>query len=342
MTMYMITKNRPTLQDVASAAAVSTATVSRALNDPDKVAKPARDRIDAAIAKLGYIPNFGARVLATNRTNILGAIIPTLSNAMFASGIQAFQEALDKDGISLLIATSNYDPEKELQQIKSLVSQGASGLLLIGNERGQDTREYLRSRRTPYVIGWCHDGDDDQTFVGFDNAIAADDAASRVIGLGHRKIGIIAGVCTYNDRARNRRDGVIAALRRHDILPLHMKECPYRIEAGRQACADMLSSANPPTAIICGNDVLAAGAMVAVRESGLNVPDDVSVIGFDDIGLASVVSPPMTTVRVPQIEMGRAAAAALLALVAGETVNDVQLDTHFIERSSLAPPKTTA
>lgn len=172
----MTNKTRPTLQDVADSANVSTATVSRALNDPDKVGQAARVRIDHAIATLGYTPNFGARALATNQTNTVGTIIPTLSNAMFASGIQAFQEVLAEAGVTLLIATSGYDPNNELRQIRSLVSQGASGLLLIGNDRLDETRKYLTTRRIPHVISWCFHDDINQMFVGFDNYTAASDA----------------------------------------------------------------------------------------------------------------------------------------------------------------------
>jgi len=335
----MTQNHRPTLQDVANAAGVSTATVSRALNDPDKVGKSARDRIDAAIGTLGYTPNFGARALATNKTNTVGAIIPTLSNAMFASGIQAFQEVLAEEGVSLLIATSGYDPRHELRQIKSLVSQGATGLLLIGNERSEETRQYLRARRTPHVIGWCYHDDPAQTFVGFDNFAAAYDATQRVIALGHKRIGIIAGNRDHNDRARARRAAVIAAAQGAAEI-VQIIQAPYRIDAGRQACVDIIADKTPPTAIICGNDVLAAGAMVAARDAGLDVPRDISIIGFDDIGLASVVTPAMTTVRVPQIEMGRTAATMLLDLVAGTAVaGGAKLETQFIERGSLGPAR---
>lgn len=335
----MNNKARPTLQDVAISACVSTATVSRALNDPDKVGQAARDRIDHAIAVLGYTPNFGARALATNKTNTVGAIIPTLSNAMFASGIQAFQEALAEAGVTLLIATSSYDPEAELRQIKSLVSQGASGLLLIGNDRLDETLKYLATRRTPHVISWCFHEGPNQFFVGFDNYAAAYNATQRVLAQGHKCIGIIAGDCTTNDRARARRDGIIAAVdAAADTQVVQVIEAPYRIDAGRQACEEILSFANQPTALICGNDVLAAGAMVAARNLDLKIPDDISIVGFDDIGLASVVTPTMTTVRVPQIEMGRAAAALLLDLVAGKPdLVGVRLDTQFIERGSLGP-----
>lgn len=339
----MKANSRPTLQDVAVAAGVSTATVSRALNDPDKVAPAALDRVTQAIADLGYTPNFGARALATNQTNTVGAIIPTLSNAMFSSGIQAFQEVLAEAGVTLLIATSGYDPRNELRQVKSLVSRGASGLLLIGSERLDETRAYLAARRTPHVIGWCYDDDPSQNFVGFDNHAASMDATRKVLALGHKRIGVIAGDCTSNDRARGRRDGVIAAVADvPDAQVVTVTETTYRIESGRQACAAILAGENPPTAIICGNDVLAAGAMIAAREAGISVPDQLSIIGFDDIGLASVVTPPMTTVRVPQIEMGRAAAALLLNLVTGTSIpKSVELRTEFIARGTLGTAPTS-
>ncbi len=326
---------RPTLQDVAVAAGVSTATVSRALNDPDKVGKAARDKIDAAIMDLGYTPNFGARALATNKTNTVGAIIPALSNAMFASGIQAFQEVLAEAGITLLIATSGYDPDMELRQIKLLAGQGASGLLLIGDERPQKTKDYLAARRIPHVLSWSFADNADQTFVGFDNYAAAYDATNRVIAQGHKRIAIVAGQCAHNDRARARRDAMIAAISDAGAELTSVTEAPYRIEAGRQACVDLLDA--KPTAIICGNDVLAAGAMVGARDAGLDVPREISVIGFDDIGIASVVTPPMTTVRVPQIEMGRTAAKTLLDMVTGKPVQSTKLDTQFIARGSLGP-----
>lgn len=335
----MDNKARPTLQDVAIFASVSTATVSRALNDPDKVGKAARDRITLAITTLGYTPNFGARALATNQTNTVGAIIPTLSNAMFASGVQAFQEVLAEAGVTLLIATSSYDPHNELRQIKSLVSQGASGLLLIGNDRLDETRSYLATRRTPHVISWCYHDDASQFCVGFDNYAAAYDATKRVLAHGHNRIGIITGDCTTNDRARERRDGTVAAVAAiPEAQIIQVIQAPYRIDAGRQAGDALLKLSAPPTAIICGNDVLAAGAMVAARNLKLTIPEDVSIVGFDDIGLASVVTPAMTTVRVPQIEMGRAAAALLLDLVAGKpNLEGMLLSTQFIARGSLGP-----
>lgn len=331
----------PTLEDVARMAGVSTASISRALNDPDKVAKPTRDRIEEAIEALGYTPNFGGRALASNRSNTVGAIIPSMANAMFASGVQAFQEVLSEAGVNLLLASTGYDPEQELRQIKALIAHGAGGLLLIGDARPQATCDFLRKRRVPHVISWCFRPDPGQLFVGFDNHKAAYEATVQVLALGHRKLAMISGLQAVNDRARDRHAGVVDAIADfgqgavlQDVL-----EVEYRLEFGAEAFARLMSASAPPTVILCGNDVLAAGALMRARDMGIDVPGRVSLVGFDDIGLASVTTPPLATVRVPQIEMGRAAARALIAELAGGPAQDsVQLPTEFIHRASLAAP----
>ena len=161
-------KASPTLADVAKAAGVSTATISRALNEPDKVAQNTRERIEKVVEDLGYTPNFGGRVLASNRSNIVGAVIPTMANAMFASGLQVFQEVLSQSAYNLLVASSGYNAGTELQQIKSLVAQGADGLLLIGSARPDETTRFLKLRNIPYVIAWSYQHDKSRYFAGFD------------------------------------------------------------------------------------------------------------------------------------------------------------------------------
>lgn len=341
----MSKSSAPTLEDVARMAGVSTASISRALNDPDKVAKPTRDKIEAAIEALGYTPNFGGRALASNRTNTVGAIIPSMANAMFASGVQAFQEVLSEAGVNLLLATTGYDPEQELRQIKSLIAHGADGLMLIGDARPESTCAFLQKRRVPHVISWCYRPEAAPVYVGFDNRAAAYDATRRVLDLGHRRLAMICGVRDGNDRARDRLDGVRAAITDfgQGAELLQVEEAKYRLEFGGDAFARIMSNAAQPTAIMCGNDVLAAGALKRARDMGIEVPGQVSLVGFDDIGLASVVTPPLATVRVPQIEMGRAAARLLLAKLGGEEgAGPVELPTEFILRASLAPPAPPA
>ena len=146
----------PTLEDVARAANVSTATISRAINTPDKVALQTRLRVENVISELGYTSHSGGRTLASKRSNTVGAIIPTMANALFASGLQSFQEELSTAGVTMLVASSGYDGSQELSQIRSLVTQGADGLLLIGAARLPETRKFLALRRIPYVISWCY------------------------------------------------------------------------------------------------------------------------------------------------------------------------------------------
>ena len=330
---------RPTLEDVAQAAQVSTATISRSINEPDKVAESTRDRIQSVIRELGYTPNVGGRILASNRSNTVGAIIPTMANAMFANALQAFQEELAKAGVTMLIASSGYNSDEELQQIKSLMAHGADGLLLIGDQRPQESIDFLAMRNIPYVISWCHKTDPDRVFAGFDNAGAASAMTRHVLDLGHRRIAMIAGTTKDNDRAKNRIQGVRRAVKSYgkDAQLLKIIEADYSMENGGDAFEQLMALSAPPTAIVCGNDVLAAGAVVRAQQRGVKVPDDVSVTGFDDINLATAVYPALTTVRVPHIEMGRSAATLLLELLSGnEKPASVKFETEIISRESLA------
>lgn len=333
----------PTLEDVARAANVSTATISRAINTPDKVALETRRRIHNVIRELGYTSHSGGRTLASKRSNTVGAIIPTMANALFASGLQSFQEELSTAGVTLLVASSGYDGSRELSQIRSLMTQGADGLLLIGSARLPETRKFLALRRIPYVISWCYRPDPKLLFAGFDNHKAAYNMTLEVLQQGHRNIAMIAGVSKGNDRAGNRIKGVRQAVRDfgNGARLLAVVEAHYSQALGGDAFTRLMQRANTPTAIVCGNDVLATGAIVRARQSGIVVPEDVSITGFDDIDLATAVYPPLTTVRVPQRRMGRTAARLLLELLrTGTKPSSVEFETHIVHRESLAPPRS--
>ena len=330
-------KGPPTLEDVARAARVSTATISRCINDPEKVAGETRARIQTVIEELGYTPNFGGRVLASNRTNIVGAVIPSMANAMFASGLQVFQEVLSQSSYNLLVASTGYNTDTELEQIKSLIAQGADGLMLIGSSRPKETTHFLNLRNIPYVIAWSYQSNDPRYFAGFDNIKAAAAITTAVLEKGHRNIAMIAGHAEQNDRSKNRIDGVtqtIAAKRNAKLLSV--TETDYTLESGGEAFESLINAKQKPTAIICGNDVLAAGAIIKARQLNIDIPHQVSITGFDDISLATVVSPTLTTVRVPQLAMGKAAAELLLKLLEDETPASIELETEIIYRESLS------
>ncbi|QJF50363.1 LacI family DNA-binding transcriptional regulator [Roseobacter ponti] len=332
----------PTLEDVARLAGVSTASISRALNAPSKVAPATREKIEKAVEVLGYTPNFGGRALASGRANTVGAVIPSMANAMFANGLQAFQDVLSQAKVNLLVATTGFDPEEELAAIKSLVAHGADGLMLIGNARPDATWDFLDKRQVPHVVAWVSETRPGHLFAGFDNAGAAADAARRALAAGHRRIAMICGQTRNNDRARARRDGVIAAVAAwgDGARLTHLIEAPYMLDESGAAFATIMRQQEIPTVVLCGNDAQAAGAMAQARAMGLSLPDDMSFIGFDDIGLARVLHPALATVRVPQFDMGHRAAALLLDRIEGrEDLQSVVLDTEFMDRASLAPPR---
>ncbi len=331
----------PTLEDVARKAGVSTATVSRCLNTPERVVEKTRVRVLDVVHQLGYSPNFGARVLAANQTNTIGAIIPTMENAIFARGIQAFQEELRTLGMTLLIASSSYQQEIEAEQIRTLIARGADGLLLIGHHRDKEIYHFLESRGVPALSAWVYDADTPALSIGFDNKLAMQELVEQVIALGHRNIGAISAPLATNDRAKGRVDGIRAAMTHNALDPdtLNLIETQYGIDTGAAAFSQIMGTPTPPSVVVCGNDVLAVGALKQAKEMGLRVPQDISITGFDDIDLATLVDPQLTTVHVPHRQMGQKAARMLVDMVNGKMPTEsIRLHTHLYLRGSLARP----
>ncbi|MEL7428740.1 MAG: LacI family DNA-binding transcriptional regulator [Pseudomonadota bacterium] len=329
------------LEDVAREARVSTATVSRCLNEPDKVSEKTRERVMKAVDKLHYAPNFGARAIAANRTGTFGAVIPTMDNAIFARGIEAFQKALVERNATMLVASSDYDPQREAKQIKTLVARGADGLLLIGFQRDPKIYEFLSGRGIPVVSAWNCSTDTRKSYVGFNNRKASRALVEQALALGHRSFGYIAAPTLLNDRSSDRLEGARDAINHAGMNAALMTviETEYSIRNGFDAMGRILANPSPPrpTLVICGNDVLAVGAIQAAQDAGLNVPEDISVVGFDDIEISTVIKPTLTTVHVPHREMGRLAAETLFDLANdGQAPRQIELQTRIVMRESLA------
>ncbi len=316
----------PTLADIARAAGVSTATVSRVLNDPDSVRPVRADRVRKAIAELGYLPDGAARALASRRSMTIGAVIPTLDNAIFARGVEAFQARLMAKGYSLLLASSAYDLAAEAALVETLLQRRVDALMLVGLQHDPALLERLRGRGIPHVLCWAHDPVGALPCVGFDNCRAAAAMARHLTGLGHRRIAMIAGLTRSNDRARDRVDGVRAALEEigETLPPEAVIEVPYGYSEGRTAMKQLLARSPRPSAVICGNDVLAIGAVLAARDAGLDVPGEISVSGFDDLPLAGEFAPALTTMRVPAEAMGEQAASYLVGRLEGDGAMEIE------------------
>ena len=332
--------NVSTLADVAKHADVSTATVSRCLNAPDRVSEDTRKRVLQAVRDLGYSPNFGARALAARRTNTVGAVIPTMDNAIFARGIQAFQEELGRHRKTLLIASSGYREDVEEDQIRTLVARGAEALLLIGYHRKDSVYAMLEKRGVPALITWAYQADAPQSSIGFNNMNAMAGLARLALSQGHKRIAFISAPIADNDRAGDRVAGARLAMTEAglDASELILVETPYGIGTGDTAFREIMATPTPPSLVLCGNDVLAVGALKAAKAMGLAVPQDVSITGFDDIELAILADPALTTVHVPHRAMGKRAAALIVELsTEHHPTQSVELKTEIIMRELVGP-----
>ena len=330
----------PTVAAVAAAAGVSTATVSRVLNTPQAVRETLRRQVETAVAQLGYVPHAGARAMMLRRSGTIGAVFPTVDNAIFAKAIDALQRRLSEAGLQLLIATSDYDPDAEMRQALNLVTRGADALALCGAGQRSELLEFLRQRGLPCVhVMTLLPADAPMTSVGFDNAGAMAQAVRYLIDLGHRRIAMLAGVTRDNDRASARVAGVRRAL--HDaglkLPPQRLVERRYSIAAAREGLRELMAARPAPTAIVCGNDVLAFGALLEAQRLGIAVPQALSIVGFDDLELARQLQPALTTVRVPAEEMWRTAADRLIAALRGEAVQRAtEIEVALVVRESTA------
>jgi LacI family transcriptional regulator len=336
------TKRAPRALDVATAAGVSTATVSRAFNAPHKVAPAIRERVLAAAASLGWIPHAAGRALASNRTYIAGAVIPTLDDEIFAAQVGAMQVAFADEGVTLFLGCSNYDQAQALAHVRAMLARGVEALAIVGEAHRPELFEEIVARRVPYVVTYAYRPDSPHPCIGFSNSDAFHRLTRHLLELGHRVFGLIIQPVAGNDRVAARLAGVQAALGEEGLglRPQHVREGRWSIRFGRESLRAILSAPPPrPTAVICGNDYLAIGALLEARAMGLEVPRDLSITGFDDVAMAAQIDPPLTTMRVPNAEIGRLSASYLLARLAGDVPAPVSaLVPDFVDRGSTAPP----
>jgi LacI family transcriptional regulator len=330
----------PTIDDVASAARVSTATVSRVLNKPDAVREALRLRVNEAVVRLGYVPHAGARALMLHRSGTVGAVFPTVDNAIFAKAIEALQRRLTDAGLQLLIATSGYDVDTEARQAMNLVTRGADALALCGVGQSPQLLKFLRQRALPTVHVMTYPAPPEAVCVGFDNAKAIGQAVRYLLDLGHRRVAMLAGITRANDRARARVAGVRKALKEAgiDLPPARLVERPYGLAEARDGFRALMAATPAPTAMLCGNDVLAFGALLEAQKMKIAVPKALSVIGFDDLEMARHIHPALTTVHVPTEKMWGAAAERLIeALDRRPVATATEVEVELVVRDSTGP-----
>lgn len=330
-------KNRQvTIVDIARETGVSYSTVSRVLSGFEFVKEETRQRVLEAAQRLGYVANVGARSLAGGRANIIGLLVPGLDNGYIGEIARGIDEELSRVNYDLMLYTTHRQRGKESIHAHAIANGLTDGLILVVPLVTDYLRE-LQAQGFPYVLVDQSDPSGQSHVVDATNWQGAYEATQYLIQLGHRRIGLITGMMQIAS-ARERLEGYRAALADHDI-PFDLDlvvQGDFWQPMGYQAASKLLDLDHPPTAIFASNDLSAFGAMQAVHERGLRIPEDVSVIGFDDIPQASLVHPKLTTVRQPLDEMGRVAVRMLLEQLENpsQPARRVTLSTQLIVRDS--------
>lgn len=317
---------------VAKAARVSPSTVSRSFNHPDLVKASTRRKIDAAVRRLGYIRNRAAQTIHGIRSGTVGLIVPTVDQAIFAELIQSFADTIEDRGFTILLASHAYNLDREYALTRKMLEHRVDGIALIGLDHTEDTYELLTQQNTPAILLWNHAEDARLPSVGSDNYRAGYLIGAHVAELGHRRIAAVFPPLDDNDRATGRFAGLTDALAEKGchIPEAWRLETPYSVADAKAAVAGLLSQTRLPTAIVCGNDVLAWGALHALAMHGIRVPGEMTVTGIGDFRGSREFEPGLTTVHIPARTIGAKGAEAIAAIITAQEEPSV---------SALVPPE---
>lgn len=332
-----------TMLSVAELASVSIATVSRVINAPERVAPQTRERVLQAMRQLGYSYNAVAGSLSRQRTMTLGLIIPTITNPIFAESTRGVQEFATSQNYALLIGNTDYQADAEERLVRTFRQHRVDGMIVTSSHAESPALLAAQEFGIPVVLTYSSRTRSSLPSVGVDNAAGAATAVGYLARLGHRRIGMLAGTFSASDRSYARYEGYRAGLAAHNITPdpALLVEVAYTLAQGAVGLLRLLDQPDPPTAVFCSNDILAFGAIRAAFDRGLRVPEDVSIIGFDDSPMAAITNPRLTTISQPAYEMGYRACDMLCALIddAQPPSPTIVLPTELRIRETTAPPQ---
>jgi DNA-binding LacI/PurR family transcriptional regulator len=327
------------IKDVAREAGVSTATVSHVINNSRYVTEATREKVLSAVEKCNYYPNAHARSLASGRSNMLGVLVSDIANPFFPELVKSIEEAAFERGYDLILLNTNYDAERTSGYIKRLIQRKVAGVALMTSEMDAALIDELARCHVSVVFldsgsaGECMSN----LLVNYETGI--DEAVRHLVSLDHRRIAYIGGPGRLRS-AIKRLEAFQGGIARHlpgaPASPLY--EGDFRLEGGRRAAREMLAASCLPTAVIVANDMMALGVMQECRASGLRIPLDLSVIGFDDIAFAELSDPPLTTISLPRAELGRRAVEALMMTIEGANRQglEMHIQTRLVIRGSTA------
>lgn len=289
------------LESVARRAKVSTATVSRTINGSDKVSPATAARVLKAIEALNFYPNTNARALGTGRSHMFGLIISDITNPFFPELVKAFEDIAVEHGQEVLVTNTNYDPARMEHCVRRMLQRKVDGVAIMTSEMDQALLTSFSKRGIPMVFLDNGRPLKNVSNIEVDYKSGIDSAVQHLTELGHRRIAFIGGPSRLPS-AKIRTDAFLSSMAEHRIAVNRawIREGDYRVGGGHDAMVSILAAKQRPTAVIASNDLTAIGAIGAIHEKGLLVPDDISIIGFDDIQLSAFTQPPLTTLRLPR------------------------------------------
>jgi DNA-binding LacI/PurR family transcriptional regulator len=329
-----------TMREVAKRAGVSLATVSRVLNNTGYISDETRRCVFDAVRELNYFKNVHARRLATGRSDLFGLVISEIANPFFPEIIRGFQATAWSRGFDVLLCNTEYDMERTKVVLRKLRESDVRGVAVVTSSVDRATAAELTAAEIPLVF--CN-SDPAGKLVGnicIEYQLGVEKAIQHVVELGHRRTAVIAGPAT-NRTAVTIKNALVSGLTARGLKPVCVLESNYRVDAGASAVREVLSRPEIPTVVFCGNDLIAMGAMGALEESGVRVPEDVSVIGIDDIFFAFLARPPLTTISVPREQLGVKAFEALerMLKLKRRQGSNYRLATDLVVRASTAPAR---
>lgn len=325
------------IKEVAKLARVSTATVSHVINKTRFVSDSTKRKVLSAIERIGYTPNIHARNLASGRSRTLGLIISDITNPFFPDLVKSIQERALELGYDVIVLNTNYEPERDGRYVQRLLELRVRGVMILTTEMSLPVIERLSSREIPVAFLDIGKVGPRISNIRIDYEKGVHEAVEHLLELGHRQIGFISGPVRFKS-AQFRRQAFLETMKSHRASvhtePLIL-EGNFRLESGEQVVREMMSSKSRPTAILAANDLMAVGALRGLRRAGLHVPRDVSVVGCDDIALAGLTDPQLTTIIIPRTAIGVAAVEAILQTGSTEA-REIKIATQLVVRQSTA------
>ena len=327
---------RVTLRDVAREAGVSVATASRVLNGSPSVSPATREDVLRVVAELEFAPDPLARALNAGGTNTVGAVIPTINHAIFAAFLEALEARLDANGYCLLMATTGMDQRVELERARSLLEMGARALIVTGLDHEPELTAMAKRFGAPVVATSIYEASAPLPTIGYDNTALGRQAMRHLLELGHTDVALVSGPTAQNDRARFRIRGAESV---DGVRSLRTIETELSVGGGVEAAKQILAWGRRPTALLCVTDLVALGAMFELQRSGLLLPRDMSVIGFDHISWSEHSHPRLTCISLPVAAMGQESAQAIYDfLTDGTPIPSVRLQGEINVRGSTCRP----